>query len=160
MIVRVPCGQRVWRNFNAQCRSRVTIEAYPTPLLNRLRLEVGTNQFVGACFFHDGRKGTIHYDPAAPLGVLGPFIVHEFAHATDQELWTVPFLPKDSSLRDAIFVKTELRAFQLQQEFIRELKCIDDNFRLFIDQVQSQARILAENFSPSEILSLYNLKKH
>jgi hypothetical protein len=137
---------------------RVKLQAYPVPLLNRLRAVLGEGQPVGACFVNDGETGTIHYDPNAPLGVLAPFLVHEMAHAADESLWRAARFPQTRQARDELMLEAETRAFELQHQFVQELRAADPEFSMFLESQQDRIRILTERLGREDIADLYGFK--
>jgi hypothetical protein len=158
LITRVPAGRDVLGGFMELYRSgRVRLEPYPQALLAQLRAALGEGQPVGACFVNDGETGTIHYDPQAPIGVLGPFLVHEMVHAMDQSLWSAARIAQTRDSRDKLMLEAETRAFELQYRFVQELRAADPEYGFFLENEQERVRILNERLSREDIAELYGL---
>ncbi len=159
LIARVPSGRGVLSEFLGLYRAgKVTIEPYEPALLARLRSVVGDEQPVGACFVNDGKSGTIHYDPAAPIGVLAPFLLHEMVHALDTRLWAASNSRHTRRARDRLMLAAESRAFGLQHSFVQELRTMDFEFNAFLLKQQARVRVLHEKLTDGDIAELYGLE--
>lgn len=159
LIARVSSGRNILVPFLALYRSgRVTLVPYEAALLIRLREALGEGQPVGACFVNDGKTGKIHYDPAAPLGVLAPFLVHEMVHALDVSLWVASNSQQSRRSRDKLMLEAETRAFGLQHSFVQELRDADPLFNDFIVHEQSRVRVLHERLTRQDISELYGFE--
>jgi hypothetical protein len=158
LIARTPTGRSLLEPFLALYRSgQVRLEPYPASLVERLRAVLGEGQPIGACFVADGTTGTIHFDLEAPLGILGPFILHEIAHSLDPSLWHTARTAQTRRTRDQTMLKAETRAFEAQHRFVQELQNADPEFKKFLKSQQARVRILTERMNEKEIASLYGL---
>jgi hypothetical protein len=158
LIARVPSGRDLLTGFLPLYKSgRVAFEPYAPELLERLRAALGPGQPVGACFVCDGQSGQIHYDPAAPIGVLAPFWVHEITHALDTSLWLMSGQRASRTARDKAMLKAETRAFEAQHRFVQELREADPAFGQFLVGEQARVRVLHERLTEQDIAELYGL---
>ncbi len=143
----------IFRNFLDS--GQVRVEPYPNELLERFYQELGPGQPVGACFVHDGETGVIHFDPNCPLGILAPFLLHEIAHVLDSDLWKIQEIPKGSPLRKEGLLNAEIKAFEMQQAFIKELQEVVPSYTDFLKTDQARIRVLADHMNRKEIEDLY-----
>lgn len=131
---------------------KVAIAPYPVKVLTKLRAVLGEGQPVGACFMNDGSRGTIYLDMDTPIGVLAPFLIHEIAHALDENVW----LRRMKS--DLQKLAVEAGAFDLQNRFMTELRNSFPEYQMFLETRYPNARVLVEKLSHAEISRLYGFK--
>jgi hypothetical protein len=160
LVARVPAGREVLEAFLPLYRaSRVVFEAYEPALLLELRSALGEGQPVGASFTIEESGGVIRFDPAAPIGVLAPFLLHEMVHALDARLWRASGKAMARRSRDRLMLEAETRAFEAQHRFVEQLRAADPAYHAFLLKQQARVAILHEKLTQEDIARLYGLAK-
>ncbi|MCM2324370.1 MAG: hypothetical protein NDJ90_14020 [Oligoflexia bacterium] len=159
LISRSPSGYRVLERFRPlHQQGKVAIQPYPLEVVARLREAIGPDQPIGASFVNDGTTGTIYLDPASPLGILAPFLLHEMVHALDQDVWRAGVGPQSPEERDETMLLAETGAFELQHTVIQELCAQVPGYREFMSAQSQRARILHEKLTSEDVVALYGFK--
>ena len=143
-------------------KQEVRIEAYPAEVLERLKLAIGRDQPVGACFIPEyqgeARHGTIYLDLTSPLGLLAPFLFHEMVHSLDPSLWEAARHPLSRDSRDRVLLEAETKAFETQHRFVLELKQRFPEYQRFLQAQYPRMKILHERLTATDVATLYGFK--
>lgn len=157
LIECVPTGREVLQAFQKLLSNeQVKFECYPETIIQKMREYLEPDHPIGAALIQDGENGTIYYDARTPLGVLGPYLVHEMVHGLDSDLWAEARRP--ASPRDSVILQAEHRAFNTQHQFVQELRETLPGYGDFLNTRYSQVRVLVEKLTQDDIADLYGLK--
>jgi len=159
LIAKSVTGRRVLEAFLPLFTSqRVTIQSYPSTVLEQLRSVLGEGTPIGACFTIDQGIGRIFIDTTSPIGVLAPFLVHEMVHALDKRLWDADGQSMRRTERDKLFLQVEVDAFQAQHLFMDDLKNRFRHYDAFLKSMYPKAKILHEKLTAESIADLYGFQ--
>ncbi len=151
LVARSSTGRAILEKFlPLYSKGKVTIEPYPTSVVEKLRAVIPEDQPIGACFVTESNRGTIFLDFASPLGVLAPFLVHEMVHALEPRIWK-------GHARDShrVRIETEASAFQTQFRFTQELRERDPAYDAFLKTRYPKAKILHQLLEFEDLEELY-----
>ncbi len=163
LISRTRIGNEVLEQFLPRLRKgEVRIAGYPPEVLERLKLAIGRDQPVGACFIPEykgeTREGTIYLDLTSPLGLLAPFLFHEMVHSLDPGVWDAARRPLTRKSRDRVLLEAETKAFEAQHQFVLELKQRFPEYQRFLQTQYPRAKILHERLTATDVAELYGFK--
>ena len=150
-ISKTTTGRALVEKIKPHLKSRrIQIKAYPKEITQKLAATRSAHEPAGASFIHDGTIGTIYFDPTSDLAVLSVFLVHEIAHALDENLWKA----KRENLAHVQF-ESECLAFQAQHEYLAELTRTNPEIITYLQGKYPGATVLHELIDREQIAELY-----